>query len=115
MAKKVRRKINWYGNNGRCYPAPGTVKTAKCGVCDMQMKVKRNVLGPTSWIESMGHGKHLHDYFVCPNVNKDWHKRIYDLKVDVYLAETDNASNKSEIKKIAEKEITKLLETNAVR
>ncbi len=115
MAKKVRCKIDWHGNGGRCYPAPGTVKTANCGVCGMQMKVQRNVVGCTSWAESMARETHKHDRFTCPNINKSWHRRIYELKVDVYLAEIHNTSNKNEIKKVAEKEIIKLLEANAVR
>ena len=51
MTKKSKIKIDWHGNGGRCYPAPRKVKTAKCGVCNSQMNVKRNVLGTTSWVE----------------------------------------------------------------
>lgn len=109
VAKKVRRKIDWYGNQGRCNPAPGVVETAECGVCGRQMNVERNVLGATSWAESMGHGKHLHDRFTCPNIKEDWHEKIVNLKVEAYTTESDK------IKKILEKEIIELLEANAVR
>ena len=79
------RKINWYGNNGHCFPAPGTVKAAECGVCGTEMNVRRNVLGPTSSAEAMAGRKHRHDSFACPHVAEDWHKRIDQLKFDFYL------------------------------
>lgn len=107
--KKVKRKINWQGNDGCCNSAPGTVKTAKCGICGSQMNVKRNVLDATSSIEKMCHSKHRHDSFTCPNINKSWHEKIVNLKYEAY----DTASNK--IKKILEKEMAELLEANAVR
>ncbi len=109
MAKKSAIKINWYGNQGHLSPDPGTVKTAECGICGKQMNVKRNVLGATSWAESMGHGKHLHDSFTCPNLNKDWHEKIVSLKCEAH----NTASDK--IKKILKEEIAELLEANAVR
>ena len=109
MAKKVKHKIDWYGNQGRCGPEPGTVKTAKCGVCGKQMKVERNVLGATSWAESMAGRKHLYDSFRCPNIDKGWHERIVNLKVEALKTESDR------IKKILEGEVIELLEANAGR
>ena len=114
VEKIQKLNIDWHGNVGRCCPAPGTVEMAKCGICGIEMNVERNVLGPTSWAESMAGRKHRHDSFRCPNLGKDWHRRIYRLKTDVYLEEID--SNDSigyeQKKKVAEKEILKLLETN---
>lgn len=117
VAKKIRPKIDWHGNGGRCYPVPGTVKEVKCGVCGGQMKVERNVLGATSWAESMGCEKHLHDSFSCLNINKDWHKRIYRLKMDVYREEIsqDDPIGLEKMKQKAKEEIMKILEANAVR
>ena len=117
MAKKARRKIDWHGNGGRCYPAPGTVKTVECGVCGTQMKVKRNVLSATSWVESMWHGKHRHDRFTCPHIIQNWHKRIYRLKTDVYLEEINGRDpiGLDKMRQVAEEEIMELFETNAVR
>ena len=117
MAKKSGIKIDWHGNGGCCYPAPGTVKTAICGVCGMQMNVERNVLGATSWAESMGHGKHLHDRFTCPHRTQNWHKRIYRLKMDVYEEEISDRDpiGLEKMRQVAEKEIIELLEANAVR
>ena len=109
MVKKSKIKINWQGNIGRCYPDPGTIKKVKCGVCSRQMNVKRNVLGPTSWAESMGGGKHRHDSFTCPNLKKGWHEKVVNLKLDASITES------SKIKKILEEEIVELLEANAVR
>ena len=117
MAKKARPDIDWHGNNGRCFPAPGTVKTAKCGVCGRQMNIERNVLGATSWAESMGGGKHLHDRFTCPHITQNWHKRIYRLKMDVYQEEINDNDpiGLEKMRQVAEKEIIELLEANAVR
>jgi len=117
VAKKSRIKIDWLCNDGRSNPAPGTVKIAKCGVCGKQMNVKRNVLGATSWVESVGHGKHRHDRFTCPNINEDWHKRIYRLKTDVYQEEINNCDpiGLEKMRQAAEKEILELLEVHAVR
>ena len=109
VAKIIKYRLDWNNNDGRCFPAPGMVKKVKCGICGRQMKVKRNVLGPTSWVESMARGKHLHDSFMCPNLNQDWHKKIVDLKIE----EHNTASDK--IKKILEKEILEILKVHAVR
>ncbi len=109
MAKKARHKINWNRNDGYCNPAPGIVKTAKCGVCGRQMNVERNVLGATSSVEAMMRRKHLHDSFTCPNINKSWHEKIVNLKNEAL----NTASDK--IKKILGEEIIELLESNAAR
>lgn len=72
--------MDWFGrNDGRCSPDPGTVHGVRCGICETQMTVKRNVLGPTSFAESLGGGKHLHDSFTCPNLKKSWHERVAQL------------------------------------
>ena len=117
MTKKSKIKIDWHGNGGRCYPAPRKVKTAKCGVCNSQMNVKRNVLGTTSWVESMAREKHRHDCFICPNINENWHKRIYRLKMDVYEEEISDRDpiGLEKMRQVAEKEIIELLEANAAR
>ena len=109
VAKKIGRKIDGYGNRGRWSPEPGKAKTAYCGVCGKQMNVERNVLGATSWAESMGHGKHFHDSFTCPNLNKKWHEKIVNLKMEAH----NTVSYK--IKKILEEEVIEILEANAVR
>lgn len=108
-------QIDWYGNDGRRNPNPGTIETAECGVCGAQMNVKRDVLGPTGLAEAMRGEKHKHDSFVCPRIEEDWHKQIYRLKMEVYRAEIDDKHNKNKFKKAAEEKIIKLLEANAVR
>ena len=108
-------QIDWYGNDGRFNPAPGTRVTVKCGVCGVQMNVRRNVLGPTSSTEAMAGKSHRHDRFTCPYLDENWHKEIYRLKTDVYFAEIYVIDNRDKIKKAAEEEIIKLLEANAVR
>ena len=103
-------EINWYGNDGRCYPLPGTVKEAVCGVCDVPMKVERNVFRTTSLVEAIAGRSHKCDAFTCSNVNEEWHKRIHDLKIDVYKAEIREAPvDYREKKAAAEKEILEIL------
>lgn len=108
------KKIDWHGNDGHRFPASGTVKSAKCGVCGAKMNVSRNILGPTSFAGAMAGKKHRHDEFICPHVAEDWHKRICRLKMDVYREECgDDTIGYQRIKKEAEKEIKKLLKANA--
>lgn len=109
------RQINWYGNDGRCNPTPGTIENAECGVCGARMNVERNVLGTTGFAEAVFGRKHRYDRFTCPRREENWHKRIYHLKMDVYVAEINGAINYEEKKKSAGKEIIKLLKANAVR
>ncbi len=108
-------KIDWYGNEGRCYPLPGTVKKAVCGVCSTPMNVARSVLRTTSLVEALDGGSHRCDAFTCPNLQKGWHKRIYDLKMDVYKAEISGAVDYWKKKAAAGKEIKKILKKYAVR
>lgn len=107
MEEKI--EIDWYGNIGRAYPLPGTVEFLVCGVCGRQMNVKRNVDGPTSYVESLSGRKHKHDAFVCPCAKEKWHQKIYRLKMKVYIAEIDKKPDAIKIKKDAEKEIIKIL------
>lgn len=108
-------EIDWYGNGGRRYPLPGTVNEAKCGVCGALMTVERNVLRVTSLAEAMSGKSHKCDAFTCSNVNMDWHKRIYDLKMDVYLAAMNRAIDYKKRKVAAAKEIKKILKKYAAR
>lgn len=88
------RKINWYGNDGRVFFEPGKIKTVKCGVCSAEMKVKRNMLGFTSFMGAMAEIKRRHDYFKCPNVEKDWHELISNLKMNVCVSEINEWENR---------------------
>jgi len=108
-------KIDWNGNDGRSNPAPGTKEAVACGICGVPMNVKRNVLGPTGFGEAMAGKKHLHDCFTCPQANKDWHKKISSIKIDVYLAKIKNASGYEKIKEKAEKEIGEIINANLAR
>lgn len=74
-------KFNWNGNNGYCYPEPGQVAQAECGICGTRMNVERNVLGPTGFAENLAGGKHLHDRFLCPNLAASWHDEIVIIKM----------------------------------
>ncbi len=106
--------IDWYGNDGRCNPLPGTVATAACGICGLQMNVTRNVFGPTGWAEAMSGNKHLHDRFACQNKDQDWHLKICRLKMEVYRAEMDEVANLRELKDKAGKEILEILKANGI-
>lgn len=107
-------KIDWRANIGYCFPAPGTVDKVKCGICGEQMDVKRNVLGATSFAESLAGSKHRHDRYTCPHIYEAWHKRIEELRIDVTDAEARNASDVNKIKRNAEKEILKILKACGV-
>ena len=72
--------MEWSGNDGRVTTDPGIVEMESCGVCGAQMSVKRNVMGPTGFMEAMGKGKHLHDVFTCLDRGTAWHQRIVALK-----------------------------------
>ncbi len=106
-----RFKISWYGNFGRAYPNPGVKDSMKCGICNTRMVVERNILGPRSFIESLAKVEVLHDSFTCPNLDKKWHREIYELKFALYLSEIDERSNEQK-KEAVEKEILKLLKAN---
>lgn len=106
--------IDWYANDGSCNPMPGAMKTATCGVCGLEMSVRRNVLGPTGLAEAMSGNKHLHDKFTCPNKSADWHTKIYRLKTKVYKAEMNEADNLEELRSNTEKEILEILKTNGI-
>ena len=110
-------KIDWLGNIGYCFPEPGTKDKINCGVCGVQMDVRRNVFGPTSWAMAVGGMKRLHDAFTCSRVGEDWHKRIYELKMDVYFAQLRGRSkiDCDKIKTAAAKEIRKILKKHAIR
>lgn len=107
MEEKI--EIDWYGNIGRAYPLSGTVEFLVCGVCGRQMNIKRNVDGPTSFVESLSGKKHKHDAFVCPCAKEEWHQKIYRLKMKVYIAEINKEPSAAKIKKDAEGEIIEIL------
>lgn len=115
LQKRHPMNIDWYGNDGRCNPLPGTMATAACGACGSSMNVSRNVLGPTSLAEAMSGNKHLHDQFSCPNKTADWHKRIIRLKNKVYLAEIHKDPHFEQLKKRAGKEILEIFKTNGIK
>lgn len=111
----MKTTIDWHGNRGYAFPAPGTREAIKCGACNVDMKVKRNAIGPTSFAESVSNGFHMHDYFTCPNLEKIWHKQICKLKIDIYLTKINRDPFYDEKKLKARKKITKLLERHLAR
>lgn len=116
LQKRHPMNIDWYGNDGRCNPLPGTMATAACGACGSSMNVSRNVLGPTSLAEAMSGNKHLHDQFSCPNKTADWHKRIIRLKIAMYKAEVlDEVLDLEGLRKNVEREILEILKTNGIK
>lgn len=72
------------GNDGHAFPDPGKFETLACGVCGTRMNALRNVLGPTSFAAALGGSKRPHDYFSCPYLNGDWHRRIVALKMEAH-------------------------------
>jgi len=62
------------------FPEPGEYLAVYCGVCGKSMTVRRNVLGPTGFIEAMAvqNGQssgHLHDNFWCEDREEPWHRQ----------------------------------------
>ena len=104
-------KFNWKGNGGQCFPNPGEVKKAKCGICGARMNVERNVHGPTGFAEAMGGLAHLHDEFNCPHLMESWHMRIVVLKYEAYARcyFLNNKEETEEIVEALEKKIKKIL------
>lgn len=101
-------KFNRDGNSGRCYPEPGEVAQAECGICGTQMNVDRNVNGPVCFAEAMGPIGYLHDRFTCPNFTESWHKRIGYLKRDAVIR-SFQAGSEDDAKDDLEKKVAKIL------
>jgi len=87
---------------------PGIMKEAYCNLCDAKMNVERNVDGPTSSVEAMSGGKHLHDLFTCPNTEEEWHEHAIEL-----MDEMGETASKR-IKKILQEEIDEILKNRAI-
>jgi hypothetical protein len=86
-------------------PEPGTQIDMFCKACRDKMDVERNVNGPTSWAESMGKGKHLHDKFICPNSGEDWHDQL--IALDKEMRKTSS----SQVAALIESEIEEVRRT----
>jgi len=81
---------------------PGKVEKCECRVCGETCDVKRNVMGATSMAESMAGMKHLHDNFLCPHADEDWHKQMRSLRKE------QEATKSAAIKEMLEGEIAQI-------
>jgi len=91
-------------------PDAGLFENCNCGICGSVMNVKRNLNGATSYIEAMAKTKHLHDYFSCPNREKDWHiqaKRILEVAQQTPSKITEDALIKEANDIVFHREATK--------
>ena len=93
-----------FSNLGILFRNPGFQKTARCGVCKKQMKVRRNILGSTGYNEALSGHKHLHDRFECPDYEQKWHQKLADL-----VQEMEGTASKK-IKQIIIEEIAEILQ-----
>lgn len=66
-----------------CYSDPGKYEELDCLVCGEKMEITRNATGPTSSVEAMGGGKHLHDKFICPHAQEDWHRQVREIRKEI--------------------------------
>ena len=57
---------------------PGT-ETMYCRVCRTECDIKRDVFGPTSFATAMAKSFRLHDLFICPNADQQWHEQALRL------------------------------------
>jgi len=94
-----------HNNDGVYFPDPGTVKKARCGICNEKMDVKRNVYGPTQRAMAVSGSKRMHDFFKCPNYDKPWHKRAADLKAEKYQ------TTSRKVRQLISEEIREILKT----
>lgn len=80
----TKKKYGWKGrenrNQGSFRPDPGTVKTARCGVCNSVMKVSRGEVGSRSYMGALAGRKSEHDHFQCPHLEESWHRQIRGLQ-----------------------------------
>jgi len=86
-------------------PAPGDKESMECRICATEMTVRRNVNGPTGYVEAISRKEHLHDSFSCPNSDEAWHNQA--LAIMQWMQMTPSLS----VKKILEDELAIILET----
>lgn len=92
--KPKRKPTTLTSGSDHCFPEPGKYRIVHCGVCGERMGVRRNVLGPTSYAETMlvrdGRSKgHRHDSFTCTLREAPWHKQARAIR-----EEADQTSSK---------------------
>ena len=104
-------EINWYGNDGLCILAPGSVETLKCDVCYAPMDVTRDVPGVTK----LSGKQSTYDSFLCPHREETWHKHIRHVKREVSRAQTDCEYCFMKMKETARVEIEEILKTHPAR
>jgi hypothetical protein len=61
------------------------------------------MFGPTSWISAMAKTGKLHDKFICPNSEEQWHEKA------LTLFEEQDSTQSDTIKNILDLEISKLV------
>ena len=64
---------------GYRWAEPGELATASCHHCGATCHIKRNVNGPTSWVQAVAKRKILHDAICCPHEGSDWHDQLVRL------------------------------------
>ncbi len=104
----MKKTKNYHAGWDYFSPDPGEYEKMFCRVCNTEMNVKRNVMGPTGWAEAMsvhaGSSKgHLHDCFSCPNAGKKWHNQARILKDRIQREASQS------IAEILQKEVTFIL------
>ena len=75
---------------------PGEHKSVKCRVCGTWCGVKRNITGPHSFAEAVGHGFSTKDVFSCPHAEKKWHENACEMAQE--MSETKSGRVKTLIK-----------------
>jgi len=85
------------------YTEPGEYDAMYCNVCGADCSAKRNVSNPTGYMEAMARSEHLHDLFVCPHRDEEWHARALRLVKEIENTESET------LRKILRQDLMNLL------
>jgi len=85
---------------------PNKKEEIHCRVCGAKCDVERGVKGPTNVASAIGGLKFEHDFFSCPNYDKEWHYRACKL-----VEELEDTLSKS-VRELIKQDLDELLEEN---
>ena len=84
---------------------PGMFDKKTCKVCGSTCDVQKDVTGYTGFASAMSKKMTIHDQFVCPHVQEEWHKKTLKLIQDI------EECNSPTIKKIMQTDLKTIIGT----